>query len=74
MAVQTRSNIRGKRTESPTPPQPREYRNIKQPLLLRGPRGALFVHIASFVIPRGAMPRKVMSRRMTQLGTVEGRA
>jgi hypothetical protein len=38
--------------------------------LRRGPRGALFVHIASFVIPRRVMPRNVMSRRMTRLGTV----
>ena len=44
-------------------------------LLRGGLRGALFVHIASFVIPRRAMSRKVMSLRMTRLDTVvEGRA
>jgi hypothetical protein len=43
--------------------------------LTRGPRRALFVHIAFSVIPRRAMPRNVMSRHMTRLGAVvEGRA
>jgi hypothetical protein len=55
------------------PASARSVRNIKQPSW--GLRGALFVHIASFVIPRRAMPREAMSRRMTRLGTVvEGRA
>ena len=57
------------------PASARSVRNIEQPLLCGGLRGALFVHIASFVIPRRAMPPKVMSRHMTRLGTVvEGRA
>jgi len=57
------------------PRLPASVRNIKQPLLRGGLRDALFAHIASFVIPRRAMPRKVMARRMTRLGTiVEGRA
>jgi hypothetical protein len=38
-------------------------------------RGALIVLIASFVLPRRAMPRNVMSRRVTRLdAVVEGRA
>src|SRR5262249_37191176 len=41
----------------------------------RGLRGALFVHIASFVIPSRAIPGEGMSGRMTRLATVvKGRA
>ena len=61
------STAYGRRRSSPSA---RSVRNIKQPLLRGGLRGALFVHIASFVIPRRAMSRKVMSLRMTRLDTV----
>ena len=37
---------------------------------IQGLRGALFAHIAFFVIPRRAMLPQVTSRRVTRLGTV----
>jgi hypothetical protein len=45
------------------------------PALEFGLRGALFARIASFILPRRAMPRKVMSLDITRPGAVvEGRA
>ena len=56
-------------------PPPDQSEISSNPFFVGGLRGALFVHIASFVIPRRAMPREAMSRRMTRLGTVvKGRA